>query len=829
MPARRRRRIGLKVAAARHRWLRSTGSARVAVPLLVVVLSVAGFVVTMRAVSNERGNNAHQQAEVQALEIQGQLERARAFAVGLGNALASERVPDGRRFAALEGSAATAVGLTEAMWVERVSRQARRGYERRIGSPITRAPGQRAALPAAMYLPATFVTGLAVRPAADMAGVPALAASLRDPTSIFAGTATPVASLAGQRGFFVVEGAQYGHGPGSQGFLVVFVPADWLTVSLNMDPHRTAVSLDGRPVSGTLSAAAGSQSFEALTRRWRVDVARQLPTALQATLPWLAVAWPPATALLVYLLGRGMLRRRRAERQVDDIFDLSPDLLCVAGLDGYYKRVNPAFEHTLGYGADELLSRPFLEFVHPDDRERTAKMLSALSDGQQISDFENRYIRADGAVRWLQWNTGAMPENGLTYAAARDVTENRMLTHEQAALRRVATLVAQGHDAGELFDAVAVEVGQLLSADATRLLRYQEDGTASVVGTYGTSDAEIGVRAHLSLDGGQLWGRVAQSREPPRTDPLRTGSDAAKRLRAVGIASTVAVPIVVSGRPWGAIVAAWRHPDMASHTEIRMAQFTELVATAVANAESGAELAASRRRIVATADEARRRIERDLHDGAQQRLVSTVLLLSEVREELGDANGPVTELVDEALTNAQHGFDEVRELARGIHPRILSSGGLRPALETLGRGSPIPVSVDMQTDTRLPENVEVTAYYVSSEALTNAVKHAHASKVRITVEVDDRRVVLTIRDDGGGGADPSGGSGLAGLQDRVAALGGVLAVRSEPDVGTVLTAQIPVAAPPAGDADANDPRSAGSSRDSRSTDRRPPRAAHRRD
>jgi signal transduction histidine kinase len=227
-----------------------------------------------------------------------------------------------------------------------------------------------------------------------------------------------------------------------------------------------------------------------------------------------------------------------------------------------------------------------------------------------------------------------------------------------------------------------------------------------------------------------------------------------------------------------------------------MAQFTELVATAVANAESSAELAASRRRIVATADEARRRLERDLHDGAQQRLVSTVVVLKLVRKQLGDAGGAIAELVEEALTNAERGMDEVRDLARGIHPRILSSGGLGPALVTLARRSHVPVTVDVQTDERWPENVEVTAYYVASEALTNAAKHAHASKVRVTVDSDDRRIVLSVRDDGIGGADPSG-SGLIGLRDRVAALGGTLAVHSEPGSGTVLIAKIPVSAPTA--------------------------------
>jgi signal transduction histidine kinase len=206
------------------------------------------------------------------------------------------------------------------------------------------------------------------------------------------------------------------------------------------------------------------------------------------------------------------------------------------------------------------------------------------------------------------------------------------------------------------------------------------------------------------------------------------------------------------------------------------------------------ELAASRRRIVTTADEARRKIERDLHDGAQQRLASTVLLLKMLRDSRDDGNGSRAALVEEAIVNAERGIDDVREIARGIHPRILSSGGLGPALEALARRAPIAVTVEMRGDGRLPEHVEVTAYYVASEALTNAVKHAAASELLITVEADGRRVALTVRDDGIGGADPSRGTGLIGLADRVAALGGELTIRSEPGAGTVLTAHIPLAA-----------------------------------
>jgi PAS domain S-box-containing protein len=457
---------------------------------------------------------------------------------------------------------------------------------------------------------------------------------------------------------------------------------------------------------------------------------------------------------------------------MDDIFDLSPELLCVAGLDGYIRRVNPAFERTLGYGAAELVSRPFLDLVHPDDRVRTTEMVRALNAGRHVSDFENRCVRSDGAVRWLQWNARAIAEPGLLYAAGRDITENRMLSQEQAALRRVATLVVQGHDAFELFDAVAGEVGRLLGADATRLLRYGQDGTTAVVGSYGAADAELGAD---SYNPGALWRRIAE--------------------HGVGAAAAAAAPIVVSGRTWGAIVAAWKQPETAGgDTEIRIGQFTELVATAVANAESGAELAASRRRIVTAADEARRRIERDLHDGAQQRLVSLAL---ELRAAQAGVPPELTEL-DAALGEVAAGLsdvmDELREIARGIHPAILAEGGLGPALRTLARRSAVPAMVVTQTDARLPEPVEVAAYYVASEALANAAKHAQASAVNIVVAADGRWLVLKIRDDGVGGADPSRGSGLISLGDRVQALGGTLEVRSEAGCGTELIARIPGAA-----------------------------------
>ncbi len=738
-----------------YRWPRAAASGRYAAALLVATLSIAGFVVTKHAVDSDRRAAARAQAQSDAQQARALLERAGTFAVGLANALAGEPAPDGRRFDALVGSATTTVGLADAMWLEHVSAAGRRAYERRIGAPITRLPSGRVAGPAASYLPATFVAGLPFRPGTDMSSLPALAAALTNPASAFAGTATPEETIAGQPGFFLEQGAQFGRGPGSQGFLVVFVPAGWLSVSLDEAPGHTAISLESRRLSGSLgTASAASESFQALTRQWRVAVAEQPDTALQAMLPRLALAWPPATALIVFLTGRGMLRRRRAEREVDDIFDLSLDILCILGVDGYLKRVNPAFEHTLGYSSDELLARRLREFVVPAERQAAGESIDRLRAGQEVEPFESRYARADGAVRWLRWNMRPVPERGLIYGVAHDVTDTRVLVQEQAALRRIATLVAKGGGAGDLFNAVAVEVGQLLGADATRLLRYEQDGSASVVAAHGASDAEI--------------------------DPLAPGAGAA-----------FTAPIVVSGRPWGVIVAAWKRPEEArADTETRMAQFTELVATAVANAESRAALAASRQRVVATADETRRRIERDLHDGAQQRLVHAIVTLKLAKRELGDGSEDAAELVESALETTERANEELRELARGIHPAILSRGGLTPALESVAQRSPIPVVLDLRTGERLPERTEVTAYFVISEALVNAAKHSNASTVRVTVERIDDAVRLSIADDGVGGADPARGSGLLGLKDRVEAAGGTLSVHSPPGEGTEVAVEL---------------------------------------
>jgi signal transduction histidine kinase len=231
-------------------------------------------------------------------------------------------------------------------------------------------------------------------------------------------------------------------------------------------------------------------------------------------------------------------------------------------------------------------------------------------------------------------------------------------------------------------------------------------------------------------------------------------------------------------------------------TERRLVDFTELIATAIANAESRSALAASRARVVA-ADETRRRIERDLHDGLQQRLVSQRLVSlglelrlaqSEVAA-VAPASGQELSRVAEELNGA---IDDLREISRGIHPAVLSEGGLGPALRTLARRSAVPVDLELAAEDRLPEPVEVAAYYVVSEALTNTTKHARASHARVTVQQRDSVLWLSVGDDGVGGAEPARGSGLIGLRDRVEALGGSIQVTSRSGEGTVIAVELPL-------------------------------------
>jgi PAS domain S-box-containing protein len=814
------------------------------------------------------------------------------------------------------------------------------------------------------------------------------------------------------------------------------------------------------------------------------------------------------------------------------LFDLSPDLFCVAGFDGYLKRVNPAFERTLGYTKRELLARPFMDFIHPDDLESSLAALADLAAGNGIAGFENRLLCADGSVRSVEWNTNTRPEEGFVYGVGQDVTDRREAGAELNALRRIAMLVVEGVQPQELFAVVAEEVSRVVDVAAVSVVRYETDGTAtecanfnregrlfpvgvrwSIEGTnilrlvrdssqaariddYSQADGQMaeivrraGIRSTVGVPivvAGRVWGTMvgstteahplpegtesrladfsellataienAESREalqrladeqaalrrvatqvarrvrpaeifsavsdevgllfgsniagvirfedkgpsivfvgvaksvveaipigtrwdlddalasaevyrtgrPARIDtrdwssvggrvadagrrlgvvstvaspivvegrlwgamtvsaneplPLdaeerlerftdllatglanaesrealaqladeqaalrrvatlvaegvrpagifsavseelgrlfgtdmaavgrfdldgraidlaglgqtherwelddflasaevfRTGRSAradegswataggptAARLRRLGVVSTVASPIVVEGRLWGTMLVSSKDGPLPLDTEERLAKFTELVATAIANAESRSELAASRRRIVATSDETRRRIERNLHDGTQQRLVSLGLALRAAEAHLPSDSNDVRSELSHIATGLGDAVEELREISRGIHPAILSEGGLGPALRALARRSAIPVELDVKTDTRLPEPIEVAAYFVASEAVANATKHAEASRIHVAVAPRNGTLQLSVRDDGVGGADSGHGSGLVGLQDRVEALGGTIRIHSPPGGGTSLVATVPLELEPAG-------------------------------
>jgi signal transduction histidine kinase len=366
------------------------------------------------------------------------------------------------------------------------------------------------------------------------------------------------------------------------------------------------------------------------------------------------------------------------------------------------------------------------------------------------------------------------------------------LAEEQAALRRVATLVARGAPPEGVFAMVAEEAARLLPTASAAMARYESDGTMSLVATSSGVGDRFPVGARWALGGKNVSTMVAQTGRSARIDSYADASGpVGVAVRERGFQSSVGTPIMVEGHLWG-LITATSEQLLPADTEGRLVSFTELLATAVANAEGRAELMASRARIVTAADETRRRIERDLHDGVQQRLVSVGLELraaqATVPSHLGELDGALSRVAEELASL----FDELREISHGIHPSVLSEGGLAPALSSLRRRSVLPVKLELHAERRLPKQVEVAAYYVVSEALTNAAKHANASVVNVELDTRDTILQLAIRDDGIGGADRRRGSGLVGLSDRIEALGGTLQVSSPAGNGTTLLIEIPI-------------------------------------
>lgn len=364
----------------------------------------------------------------------------------------------------------------------------------------------------------------------------------------------------------------------------------------------------------------------------------------------------------------------------------------------------------------------------------------------------------------------------------------------QTALRRIAILLAHGAPQAEVFEAVAAELRELVGAEGANIIRFEVDGTATVVAASGRSGAKLPVNSSVSLEGRTVSAVISRNGHAARMDSCAdTPGPFASFVRQLGIRSAVGAPIFVDGHIWGVAAASMsREQSLAPDAEARLAEYTDLISTAIASTQASADLAASRARIVAAGDQARRQLERNLHDGILQQLTAIAI-------ELGDTAASIpAELPDlrQRASAATHwltsAVDDLREISRGIHPTILSDRGLPPALKGLARRSRAPVELNVHIDGRLAEPVEVAAYYVAAEALANANKHADASIIRINAAAGERWLDLSIADNGAGGADPARGSGLIGLIDRVDAMGGTIMINSPTGQGTELQIKLPL-------------------------------------
>jgi PAS domain S-box-containing protein len=482
---------------------------------------------------------------------------------------------------------------------------------------------------------------------------------------------------------------------------------------------------------------------------------------------------------------------------------------CIITMDhrGDVVEVNRAAERTFGYRAEEMVGRELAELIVPPSlrdahRRGVARYLETGSTTIAYHPLELEGMRADGSEFPVEVviTRADLPGPPLFCGYLRDVTEARArerdqlrLMEEQAALRRVATAVAASTDPRRVFGVVTEEVARLLRAQSSNMVRFNNDVTGTVVGGWSAGEVRnVPVGETVRIDGDTASGRVSRSGTPERIDDYDAigGGELATHLRGLGFRCSVAAPIFLDARLWGAVIVSSVDPQpFPPGDEQRIADFSELAAQAIANANAREELAASRARIVAAGDAERRRLERNLHDGAQQRLVSLALMLRlAARRHPDDAD------LGSAGQELTFALEELRELARGIHPAVLTERGLAPAVESLAARAPLPVEVSIDLLERLPDAVEAAAYYVVAEALTNVAKYACASVVSVGVGRGNGHALIEVCDDGVGGALAEGGSGLRGLADRVEALGGRFVLQSPVGEGTTLRAEIPCVA-----------------------------------
>ncbi len=494
-------------------------------------------------------------------------------------------------------------------------------------------------------------------------------------------------------------------------------------------------------------------------------------------------------------------------------------LVCVLDRHGRVMLFNEACERASGFKRDEVLGRQLFDSVIPrEEAEAFREVLAFIWKTGHASPQVGHWQTKDGDRRLIAWSNNPVkgPDGSIAYlvtsgidltdrprtAEDRDrvleghpeakLAEVGRLAQEQRALRRVATLVASEASPENIFMAVSAECARVLDVNASAVWRYEGDDTATIVGRYnrdGIDPFPLGTR--LLADETTSIGRARDSGVPARVDDWGAESgELAEMLLRSGYRCTVAAPIVVAGTPWGA-VSIGSEDRLPDESEVRLGAFCELVSLAVASAQARADLQASRARIVRAGDEQRQKLERNLHDGAQQRLVAAAMTLRAAQTRLGTDLESASNLLGVAGTELDAGLEELRELARGLHPRALTDHGLPDALTALGARLSVPVELQVP-DERFEGHVEATAYFIVAEALTNIVKHAQATRATVTIERTTGIVRVEVRDDGRGGVDTSAGSGLIGLRDRAEAAGGTLVIVSPAGRGTTVTASLPL-------------------------------------
>ena len=502
--------------------------------------------------------------------------------------------------------------------------------------------------------------------------------------------------------------------------------------------------------------------------------------------------------------------------------ETTQSLVCVYDREARIRLFNDACERATGYTRDEVLGKDARDFVIPsEERDAFADFLQFVFKTGTPSPQVGHWQTKSGGRRLIAWSNRPMAgADGVTPVAlvttGIDLTDRESLkdqddrallgdpeaklvqvsrlASEQKALRRVATLVAAEVSPERVFRAVSEECARVLQVNSSAVFRYRADGRATIVGRHNRDSVEVlAIGEVLEAKESSAIGRVLRTGAPARVDDwggMRDQSEIAEAIFRVGYRSSAAAPIVVAGALWGAVAITSEDP-LPDDTEDRLGAFCELVSLAVASAQARADLIASRTRLVEAGDEQRRRLERNLHDGAQQHLVSVAVKLRVARSQLEVKPDITARLLDEALQELGAGLEELREIARGLHPAILGEHGLGRALEVLAGRLPVAVTLDVLSE-RLPDHLEATTYYIVSEALTNVAKHANAGEARVTLAREGDVLRCEIADDGRGGADASRGSGITGLRDRAEAAGGTLTVISPPGRGTVVTAALPL-------------------------------------